>query len=204
MQKAVQRQRMGILLCEQHFWDVWSRNESVRAEVGQILHTDTRGKISSKVVCVEHLNNLTLSLVADPAASVSSPLQLPALRLAVVQWRPTGVECPGWESSGVCQATDTWVVSTTTCHLPRWQQGLATAGWVTPRHSDALIIVSSCLVSVGFSYADRIPNFAIGISYINLLWMGGLPRPVWMIWFQSRMFVTAGRVLFWNWEQTGG
>ena len=40
-QKAVQRQRMGILLCEQNFRDVWSRNESVRAEIGQILHTDT-------------------------------------------------------------------------------------------------------------------------------------------------------------------
>ena len=32
---------MGILLCEQHFWDVWIRNKSVRAEIGQILHTDT-------------------------------------------------------------------------------------------------------------------------------------------------------------------
>ena len=30
------------------FRDVWSRNESVRAEIGQILHTDTRGKISSR------------------------------------------------------------------------------------------------------------------------------------------------------------
>ena len=27
-QKAVQRQRMGILLCEQNFRDVWTRNES--------------------------------------------------------------------------------------------------------------------------------------------------------------------------------
>ena len=32
---------MGILVCEQNFWDVWIRNESVRAEIGQILHTDT-------------------------------------------------------------------------------------------------------------------------------------------------------------------
>ena len=32
---------MGILLCEQNFRDVWIRNESVRAEIGQILHTDT-------------------------------------------------------------------------------------------------------------------------------------------------------------------
>ena len=39
--KAVQRQSMGILLCEQNFRNVWIRNESVRAEIGQILHTDT-------------------------------------------------------------------------------------------------------------------------------------------------------------------
>ena len=32
---------MGILLCEQNFRDVWRRNKSVRAEIGQILHTRT-------------------------------------------------------------------------------------------------------------------------------------------------------------------
>ena len=32
---------MGILLCELNFRDVWIRNESVRAEIGQILHTGT-------------------------------------------------------------------------------------------------------------------------------------------------------------------
>ena len=32
---------MGIVLCEKKIRDVWSRNESVRAEIGQILHTDT-------------------------------------------------------------------------------------------------------------------------------------------------------------------
>ena len=32
---------MGILLCEPNFRDVWIRNKSVRAEIGQILHTDT-------------------------------------------------------------------------------------------------------------------------------------------------------------------
>ena len=32
---------MGILLCEQNFRNVWIRNESVRAEIGQILHPDT-------------------------------------------------------------------------------------------------------------------------------------------------------------------
>ena len=30
---------MGILLCEQNFLDVWRRNKSVRAEIGQILRT---------------------------------------------------------------------------------------------------------------------------------------------------------------------
>ena len=44
--KAVQRQRMGILLCEHNFRDVWSRNESVRAEIGQILHTDTHTRLN--------------------------------------------------------------------------------------------------------------------------------------------------------------
>ena len=47
-QKAVQRQRMGILVCEQHFRGVWRRNKSVRAEIGKILRTHTRGSISSK------------------------------------------------------------------------------------------------------------------------------------------------------------
>ena len=32
---------MGILLCEQNFREVWRRNENVRAEIGQILHTHT-------------------------------------------------------------------------------------------------------------------------------------------------------------------
>ena len=44
---------MGILLCEQNFRDVWRRNESVREEIGKMLHTHThtthtRGSISSK------------------------------------------------------------------------------------------------------------------------------------------------------------
>ena len=32
---------MGILLCEQNFRDVWRRNKSVRAEIGQMLRTHT-------------------------------------------------------------------------------------------------------------------------------------------------------------------
>ena len=39
---------MGIWLCEQNFRNFWIRNESVRAEIGQILRTHTRGSISSK------------------------------------------------------------------------------------------------------------------------------------------------------------
>ena len=38
---------MGKLLCEKYLRDVWCRNESVRAEIGQILHTDTRVNLSS-------------------------------------------------------------------------------------------------------------------------------------------------------------
>ena len=41
---------MGILLCEQNFRDVWSRNESVRAEIGQIFHTDTHTHVAKLVV----------------------------------------------------------------------------------------------------------------------------------------------------------
>ena len=32
---------MGILLCEQNFRNVSIRNQSMRAEIGQLLHTDT-------------------------------------------------------------------------------------------------------------------------------------------------------------------
>ena len=49
-QKAVQRQRMGILLCEQNFWDVWRRNKSVRAEIGKILRTHTHTHAAKLVV----------------------------------------------------------------------------------------------------------------------------------------------------------
>ena len=54
---------MGILLCEQNFRDVWSQNESVRAEIGQILHTDTRGSISSKDVAKCYFVDINLNMV---------------------------------------------------------------------------------------------------------------------------------------------
>ena len=41
---------MGILLCEQHFPDVWIRNKSVRAEIGQFLRTHTHTTAAKLVV----------------------------------------------------------------------------------------------------------------------------------------------------------
>ena len=41
---------MGILLCEQNFRNVWIRNESVRAEIGQILRTHTHTHAAQLVV----------------------------------------------------------------------------------------------------------------------------------------------------------
>ena len=44
---------MGMLLCEQNFRDVWSRNESVRAEIVHILHTDTHTHTHTAKLVVE-------------------------------------------------------------------------------------------------------------------------------------------------------
>ena len=41
---------MGILLCEQNFRDVWIRNKSVRAEIGQILRAHTQTTAAKLVV----------------------------------------------------------------------------------------------------------------------------------------------------------
>ena len=41
---------MGKLLCEKNLRDVWCRNEGVRAEIGQILHTHTHTHASPIVV----------------------------------------------------------------------------------------------------------------------------------------------------------
>ena len=53
---------MGKLLCEKNLRDVWCRNESVRAEIGQILHTHTRAaklvvEISSQTTCHSQVDN---------------------------------------------------------------------------------------------------------------------------------------------------
>ena len=41
---------MGKLLCEKNLRDVWCGNESVRAEIGQILHTHTHTNAAKVVV----------------------------------------------------------------------------------------------------------------------------------------------------------
>ena len=77
---------MGILLCEQHFRDVWSRNESVRAEIGHILHTDThnRGKISSKDI--DH-KDVTLNIGHTHYLALMQNPDPPSLRISVIIFR---------------------------------------------------------------------------------------------------------------------
>ena len=59
---------MGMLLCEQNFRDVWSRNESVRAEIGQILrartHTHTHAaKLVVEIAFVLSLTQFVFSIL---------------------------------------------------------------------------------------------------------------------------------------------
>ena len=74
---------MGILVCENFFRDVWIRNKSVRAEIGQILHTDTHphthttaAKLVVRIfMCVTHICriiNININL-----ASVFNVYQMP-------------------------------------------------------------------------------------------------------------------------------
>ena len=54
---------MGMLLCEQNFRDVLSRNESVRAEIGQMLHTHAaKLVVEMSVYCVQHIFIFVYSL----------------------------------------------------------------------------------------------------------------------------------------------
>ena len=46
---------MGKLLCEKNVRDVWCRNESVRAEIFQILHTHTH---AAKLVDLTRFNKI--------------------------------------------------------------------------------------------------------------------------------------------------
>ena len=61
---------MGILLCEHNFRNVWIRNESVRAEIGQILHTDTHIHAAKLVV---RLRGYNFSLGEHPQTSIRAP-----------------------------------------------------------------------------------------------------------------------------------
>ena len=68
---------MGILLCEQNFRDVWIRNKSVRAEIGQILRTHTQThthttaaklvvRIGSELGLVVNMFEVILTLTHNP------------------------------------------------------------------------------------------------------------------------------------------
>ena len=49
---------MGKLLREKNLRDVWCRNESVRAEIGQILHTHTHthaAKLVVEMYCIKSI-----------------------------------------------------------------------------------------------------------------------------------------------------
>ena len=63
---------MGKLLCEKNLRDVWCRNESVRAEIGQILHTHTH---AAKLV-VEIHKRLEATYHQDHGFEVVSQLTL--------------------------------------------------------------------------------------------------------------------------------
>ena len=50
---------MGKLLCEKNLRDLWCRNESVRAEIGQILHTRTRARTHARAHARTHAHTRT-------------------------------------------------------------------------------------------------------------------------------------------------
>ena len=56
-----------MLLCEQNFRDVWSRNESVRAEIGQILRAHTHTHAAKLVV---EVLRILLSILVCAAVSL--------------------------------------------------------------------------------------------------------------------------------------
>ena len=68
---------MGILLCEQNFRDVWRRNKSVRAEIGQILRTHTHAAqlvveieaaLSATVIFLSRLEPTPTKKLLNPSA----------------------------------------------------------------------------------------------------------------------------------------
>ena len=62
---------MGKLLCEKNLRDVWCRNEIVRAEIGQIVHTHTHTRVSYSSIDINtkfiplSLANETITEVCD-------------------------------------------------------------------------------------------------------------------------------------------
>ena len=56
---------MGKLLCEKNLRDVWCRNEGVRAEIGQILHTHTHTRLSYS--SIDYVKRRISTLVASLA-----------------------------------------------------------------------------------------------------------------------------------------
>ena len=58
-----------MLLCEQNFRDFWSRNESVRAEICQILHTDTHTHTHT------HAAKLVVEICLEVQSSIHIQLQ---------------------------------------------------------------------------------------------------------------------------------
>ena len=49
---------MGKLLCEKDLRDVWCRNEIVRAEIGQIVHTHTHTRVSYSSIDIPQTPNI--------------------------------------------------------------------------------------------------------------------------------------------------
>ena len=78
-----------MLLCEQNVRDVCSRNESVRAEIGQILPTDTHTHAAKVVVgiviiIIIILNNITIIIHTDIGVVVVTIIIVAAASVAVV------------------------------------------------------------------------------------------------------------------------
>ena len=55
---------MGKLLCEKKLRDVWCRNESVRAEIGQMLHTHTHTPRARAAKLVVEIAALPVQMVS--------------------------------------------------------------------------------------------------------------------------------------------
>ena len=70
---------MGKLLCENNLRDFWCRNESVRAEIGQILQTHTQTHASKLVVEINTLASISLIVSKATLRRTRAPNKTPAL-----------------------------------------------------------------------------------------------------------------------------